>query len=683
VLLISSLLVNRARVDAEAALAQKSELLYVADMVEAYDAWQHGWLDKVPGILARQLPPQGQRDYRGLEWHALDRQLGAANVTKMHAHLGAATEVTALGSGAAVASVGEDGYLRIWDVAKGKSQSIRIAGEPLHAIAATPDGQQIAVAGQAVYLVNLAEGSGPKIIKRFNHTVESMAFGPEAATLAVGVRYHEVCLLSPSGEVISRFDCDSRVDTLEYVPWLDGFLIASRKLQADGRGASVIQLWDTKLAQRKRQFTGNSSLGFSQLTYAKSLPERRQILVGSLYESKAGLLDAVSGSAVALVPIGRDQISTIACSPTGGRFAVAYAGGTVDMFNADSQQASSIVLRPEASVQAHRTGSITSMALLASGAVATSGADGQVNLWESPPGDHLWIHRENREIRSIAFSSAGTSLACGVADAVCVLSAEGKQRARWSMSETVEDIAWSPAGDAIVVCNSGSRHVDVFAPDGTKRLAIPVDGIARSAAYSPDGRWLAIVGENYLLLCDAASGALKRKVALTSPAEAIAISPCGKQIAIGGHRCYEIEIYGIDLLGSPEVLEVDRGVESLTYSADGSILVSGHADSVIRVWNTHAGRLASELVGHSLGVKKLVLSPEGRTLLSASSDGQLRAWSMPHCRLFGVLSHQPYIADHGSQGVGRPITVAISQRYLAIGKTGATDRSELTVWSLD
>jgi WD40 repeat protein len=77
-------------------------------------------------------------------------------------------------------------------------------------------------------------------------------------------------------------------------------------------------------------------------------------------------------------------------------------------------------------------------------------------------------------------------------------------------------------------------------------------------------------------------------------------------------------------------LEGHRGrVNSLAFSPDGTLLVSGSDDDDVRLWTVATGRLAKTLRGHKKWVNGVAFSPDGQIVGSGSSDGTIRLWEAP------------------------------------------------------
>ena len=66
--------------------------------------------------------------------------------------------------------------------------------------------------------------------------------------------------------------------------------------------------------------------------------------------------------------------------------------------------------------------------------------------------------------------------------------------------------------------------------------------------------------------------------------------------------------------------------ESVSLSPDGSKIISGSRDSVIRIWDAVTGVQLRQLDGHSSSVYSASYSPDGSKILSGSTDRTIRIW---------------------------------------------------------
>ena len=121
---------------------------------------------------------------------------------------------------------------------------------------------------------------------------------------------------------------------------------------------------------------------------------------------------------------------------------------------------------------------------------------------------------------------------------------------------------------------------------------------ARSVAWRPGGKLLAVASGPMILVYDAATGRCRR--------------------ILEGHS---------------------HGVSSVSWSPDGGQLASGSDDNTVRVWDAASGRLARTLEGHSNGVMSVSWSPDGGQLASGSDDKTVRVWDAASGELLRTLYH--------------------------------------------
>ncbi|KIM76258.1 hypothetical protein PILCRDRAFT_12869 [Piloderma croceum F 1598] len=68
-------------------------------------------------------------------------------------------------------------------------------------------------------------------------------------------------------------------------------------------------------------------------------------------------------------------------------------------------------------------------------------------------------------------------------------------------------------------------------------------------------------------------------------------------------------------------------IMSVTFSPDGTHIVSGSYDSTLRIWDALSGAHLNTLKGHSDGVTSVAFSPDGTNIVSGSYDNTLRLWN--------------------------------------------------------
>ena len=70
------------------------------------------------------------------------------------------------------------------------------------------------------------------------------------------------------------------------------------------------------------------------------------------------------------------------------------------------------------------------------------------------------------------------------------------------------------------------------------------------------------------------------------------------------------------------------GVCSVAFSPDGSHVVSGSSDNIIKLWDAETSNIHHAVAGHSKTVKSVVFSPDGSCIASGSSDNTIKIWDI-------------------------------------------------------
>ncbi|QRV83591.1 Vegetative incompatibility protein HET-E-1 [Ceratobasidium sp. AG-Ba] len=117
----------------------------------------------------------------------------------------------------------------------------------------------------------------------------------------------------------------------------------------------------------------------------------------------------------------------------------------------------------------------------------------------------------------------------------------------------------------------------------------------------------------------------------------VSYSPDGSRIVSGEGKgkvvirnAHSGKMIGRPLQGHTE------GVSSVAYSPDGAYIVSGSWDNTIRMWDAKTGRVVGQpLQGHTEGVTSVAYSPDGAYIVSGSYDNTIRMWDAKTGRVVG------------------------------------------------
>ncbi|MGH8908457.1 MAG: pentapeptide repeat-containing protein [Egibacteraceae bacterium] len=108
-------------------------------------------------------------------------------------------------------------------------------------------------------------------------------------------------------------------------------------------------------------------------------------------------------------------------------------------------------------------------------------------------------------------------------------------------------------------------------------------------------------------------------------------------------------------------------VNAVAFNPDGTLLVSGHEDGTVRIWDAVASRLLRALKGHSGPVWAVAVAPDGGWIVSGGDDGAIRTWEMS-------TSQQTHAVE-GHHGPVRAVAVAPDGGWVVTGGDDGTVRT--------
>jgi WD40 repeat protein len=237
-------------------------------------------------------------------------------------------------------------------------------------------------------------------------------------------------------------------------------------------------------------------------------------------------------------------------------------------------------------------------------------------------------------------------------------------------------LAFSPDGK-VLASGGYDNRIRLWDPDTGKEVRT-LEGhksYVNCIAFSGDGKWLASGSQdNDLRLWDVETGKEQRRFqGRNAPIERLALSPNGKVLAsscLGGTlRLWDTdtgkEIRSLPIDKGYRVLAMtftpdskffafnnrtDKGIQlvdvaegklirtfkahkdnvyELTFSADGTTLISGSGDNTIRVWDVASGKELRRYGDEKTNVRCLALAPDGKTLTYGTyPDGMVHVWDV-------------------------------------------------------
>ncbi len=73
-------------------------------------------------------------------------------------------------------------------------------------------------------------------------------------------------------------------------------------------------------------------------------------------------------------------------------------------------------------------------------------------------------------------------------------------------------------------------------------------------------------------------------------------------------------------------------VNSVAFSPDNRLVVSGSADGSIRIWDVTNGKMSRLIQGHEVTIRSTLFTPDGRYIISADKRGEIKTWDAQNGR---------------------------------------------------
>jgi len=329
--------------------------------------------------------------------------------------------------------------------------------------------------------------------------------------------------------------------------------------------------------------------------------------------------------------------------------------------------------------------------------LASGGWGGQVNVWEMKKilqgdvSEPLLQLKHDSYVRSVAFSPDGGRLGIASGRAANKFGevqiwniATRQEELTLPFATEVNCVQFSPDGRRIAAVVADSLMLWDAYTGQEQFICRDHDGLLQGVAFSPDGRLLATVGgmiavhpNREVKIWDARTGQeIQSLSGHVGGLRSVAFSPDGRRLASCGLD-QTIKLWDTETWG--EVLTLRGHVDNVfcvAFSADGRQLASASVDKTVRFWD--ATRLETEpaeqftLRGNAGAVTDVVFHPtDARTLASAGTDGTIQMWDVSRGTQLHVLHVLPSVW----------VNVAYSPdgRELAV-VSGESGQSVLTVW---
>lgn len=278
--------------------------------------------------------------------------------------------------------------------------------------------------------------------------------------------------------------------------------------------------------------------------------------------------------------------------------------------------------------------------------LATGSDDGQLRLWEleqaTPP---ILIQAHTTSVMGIAWIDKDRIVTAGDRDIKL-----------WTHSSLVSGSTLSPRNSDEMPPQVQSPY-EVIGPFSEEVLAL---------AVSPDQQELAVasrdfsIGGSGLISCwDLKTGEEKARRVIPVKPISMAYHPAGNQLAVGTQSG---DIFTIDIQDSGRSLVASKipnarhssNVYRVSFSTDGTRMVSASKDSTLKVWDTTDWECEKTIQSHVRRVYAVDFRPGTNTFTSASADSTIRFFDSSS-QAFS-LGYLPFPMEQRQRQVGNKFT---------------------------
>jgi WD40 repeat protein len=593
-------------------------------------------------------------------------------------HEGAVLHVVHSPDGRLLASLGQEGTLRLWDSQTGRpNQIIREKGFRPKALAFSADSKVLAVGyrcsgDEDLLLIQLREVSSGKVLHAWT--------APEMSVSALALLSDQRAVIGLCEEHLYWWDTRTGVQLRKWqLPYTGGIgaISPDAKVLAyvgTREENQRVHLYDLQTGVELHTLKGHQqtviSLAFSA--------DGKFLASGNPFES-VRVWDVASGNELRKIAADGAGIA-LRFSADGRKLAGASMNGRITLW--DLQRGGRRELTGY-------VGWVNSLAFSPNGqTLALAGSDSQqIECWEIATAKKTgpWPS-DGAEAAQVMFTCQGR-----------VLLSLGKKRnpdglvlRRWDpatgqrlppltgeANQRPAALAVSPRGDILVLaCAHRPAPILVDATTGMERHAceIPRPAIGTSAiptqrvAFSPDGNCVAaVLPTSEVGLWQAGTGHWLGSLLVShGQVSSLAFAP-DSRVLLTAVDDGTIRLW--DVAGREEIKRLHLpsiGIPSLSISADGKLLAATCGNQVY-LWQLPAGRLLERLTVSTEPVQVVQFSPDGRMLATAGQDGVVRLYEVTTRRLrLSLAGHTAAVIGLAFSPHGRRIASASADTTLLV-----------------
>ena len=306
--------------------------------------------------------------------------------------------------------------------------------------------------------------------------------------------------------------------------------------------------------------------------------------------------------------------------------------------------------------------------------VLTAHANGKVIVWEYGTG------KLRNTLDNANFGTIVKMVVSPDGWKVTLINQEG-QAGVWDLASTITNgvklqtnpacFSYSPDGRRFIICNNPSevKLYDSRSFNLLMTLSGTGDDPIYSANFSPDGKYIVATSSGQTQVWNVGNEVVlpHEKVVNT-----LAFSP-DSNLVVTGSEDKTVKVWNT---GGREVKSFSSPsdtVLAVALSPDGKMVAAAGKDHLGRIWPTVGGNgPISQLVGHTAPINSIAFSPDGQQAVTASDDKTARVWRVGDGSQIAVINHSGNVNRAVFSPDGQTVATASEDNTAIIWQDGKT-----------